>query len=124
MGKIERRQKLKARNVRKQEISLSTSGRLIEENHNGEDYTPGYVKKVVAWRFFELWMKTQKYKTDPDKLWKCFGRLREGLQTLLIHWPDEILPRGQEFWFIYNLLGLWREGKKTELTDTLYMTWK
>lgn len=123
MGKIERRQKLRDRNKRKSEIALSISGRLIEENHNGHDYTPEYVKRVIAWRFFELWMKTQKYRHDPEKLWEYFGRLREGLQTLLLHWPDNILPRGQEFWFIYNLLGLWREGKKEELTNILYTVW-
>lgn len=124
MGKIEHRQKLKARNQRKAEIALHTSGRLIEENHNGKDYTPEYVSRVVAWRFFELWMKTQKYQRDPDKLWMYFGRLREGLQTLLLHWPDKDLERGPEFWFIYDLLNLWRGGKKTELTDKLYSTWK
>ena len=122
MGKTEHRKKLKARNIKKSEITLHTSGRLIEENHNGQDYTPGYVKRVIAWRFFELWMKTTKYRHDPDKLWEYFGRLREGLQTLLLHWPDESLPRGKEFWLIYNLLGMWREGKKTELTEALHET--
>lgn len=122
MGKIERREKIKARNIRKQEISKSISGRLIEENHNGYNYTSEYAKKVIAWRFFELWMKTQKYKNQPENLWKHFGRLREGLQTLLLHWPDESLPRGEEFWLIYDLLELWRNGDKTGLTEKLYTT--
>lgn len=122
MGKTERKEKLRARNLKKQTITLQTSGRLIEENHNGGDYSPEYVSKVIAWRFFELWMKTKKYEDSEDELWKWFGRLREGLQTLLLHWPDNSLERGPEFWLIYKLLGLWREGKKRELTNLLYET--
>ena len=122
MGKIERKKKLRARNQRKADIALSTNGRLIEENHNGYNYSPEYVRKVVAWRFFELWMKTQKYKTSPDRIWEYFGRLREGLQTLLLHWPDDKLPRGQEFWLIYELLGYYRDGNQRELTQKLYDT--
>lgn len=119
MGK---REELKERHLRKQKIERETSGKLIEENHNGQDYTPEYARKVVAWRFFELWMKTQKYKESPGKLWEWFGRLREGLQDLLLHWPDSSLPRGQEFWLIYTLLGFYREGKHNELIETLYGT--
>ncbi|MDE7347706.1 MAG: hypothetical protein K2N48_13320 [Muribaculaceae bacterium] len=120
MGKTERHQKLRDRNLRKAKEIHETSGRLIEENHNGQDYSPEYAQRVVAWRFFELWMKTRKYKNRPEELWAWFGRLREGLQTLLLHWPDGNLGRGAEFWLIYELLGYWRSGNKEELTQKLY----
>ena len=66
MGKAERRQKLKDRRKKKQAEALHVSGRLLEENHNGFDYTPEFTKKVIAWRFFEIWMKTTKYREKPD----------------------------------------------------------
>lgn len=122
MGKIEHRRKLRERRAEKQKTIQETSGKLIEENHNGFDYTPGYVRKVIAWRFFELWMKTKKYQETPDKLWDWFGKLREGLQTLLLHWPEDKLERGSEFWLIYDLLGYYREGDKKKLISRLQDT--
>lgn len=103
----------------KAEITLHSSGRLIEENHNGQNYSPEYTKKVIAWRFYELWMKTKKYQNNPDELYKSFGRLKEGLQKLLIHWPDDSLKRGPEFWLIYDLLNVYRQGDIVKLSEIL-----
>lgn len=114
MGKIEHRKEIKKRRELKQKITQETSGKLIEENHNGKDYTPEYTEKVISWRFFELWMKTNKYKNSFEDLWNWFGRLREIFQTLLLHWPDS-LQRGDEFWFIYDLLNYYRNGEKEKL---------
>lgn len=123
MGKNRKHiEELRSRNQKKAREIREMSGRLTEENHNGRDYSPEYAKKVVAWRFFELWMKTRKYRDQPQELGRWFGRLREGLQTLLLHWPDESLERGPEFWLVYELLGLWRQGRMDDLVKKLTET--
>lgn len=115
MGKIERRKKLYQKHINKQKLIQETSGKLIEENHNGQDYSVNYVQKFISWRFFELWMKVRKFKDNQDRFWLYFSKLRQQFQTLLLRWPDSKLSRGEEFWFIYDLLNIYRKGEKEKL---------
>lgn len=108
--KVARRKMRYDRHVTKQTIEQQTSGKLIEENHNGYDYSPEFTERAVSWHLGNLWMKTGKYRGEKEKFGLFFRGLREKLQTLLLHWPDQ-KNRDWRFWFILDLLDTYREGK-------------
>lgn len=99
------------KNLDKQQRVQNFSGKLIEENHNGYDYTYGYTCKAVSWHLGNLWMKTRKYKDNHDKFCRFFGKvMKEKLQTLLLHW-NTTREKDWSYYFIMNLLDIYREYK-------------
>lgn len=116
--KIERRRARYTKHVIKQTIEQQTSGKLIEENHNGYDYSPEFTSRAISWHLGNLWMKTNKYRGDHEKFGLFFRGLREKLQTLLIHWSPK-RKRDWTFWFIMDLLDTYRDGK-LEASDILW----
>ena len=116
--KVARRRMRYDKHVTKQTIEQQTSGKLIEENHNGYDYSPEFTSRAVSWHLGNLWMKTNKYRGDHEKFCLFFRGLREKFQTLLLHWSPK-RQRDWSFWFIMELLDLYRE-KKLEAADELW----
>lgn len=116
--KIARRRARYEKHVTKQTIEQQTSGKLIEENHNGYDYSPEFTSRAISWHLGNLWMKTNKYRGDHEKFCLFFRGLREKFQTLLLHWSP-YRKRDWSFWFIMDLLDTYREGK-LEAADLLW----
>ena len=116
--KIARRKERYQKHVTKQTVEQQTSGKLIEENHNGYDYSPEFTSRAVSWHLGNLWMKTNKYRGDHEKFLLFFRGLREKLQTILLHW-SRLRRRDWSFWFIMDLLDTYREGK-LESKDILW----
>lgn len=108
--KIARRRERYRRHVVKQTVEQQTSGKLIEENHNGYDYSPEFTSRAISWHLGNLWMKTNKFRNDHERFVLFFRGLREKFQTLLIHWSPS-RKRDWSFWFIMDLLDTYREGK-------------
>ena len=116
--KVARRRARYDKHVSKQTIEQQTSGKLIEENHNGYDYSPEFTSRAISWHLGNLWMKTNKYREDHEKFGLFFRGLREKFQTLLLHWSPK-RKRDWSFWFIMDLLDTYREGK-LEASDVLW----
>lgn len=116
--KIQRRRDRYNKHITKQTIEQQTSGKLIEENHNGYDYSPEFTSRAISWHLGNLWMKTNKYRNDHEKFCLFFRGLREKFQTLLLHWSPK-RKRDWSFWFIMDLLDTYRE-KKLEAADELW----
>lgn len=110
-----RRQEKYNKNVSKQKIEQETSGKLIEENHNGQDYSREFTSRSVSWHLENLWMKTNKYRRNHDKFILFFSKLREKLQTLLLHWSPE-RQKDWSYWFLKDLLDIYRENKQDSKT--------
>ena len=116
--KVERRHMRYEKHITKQTIEQQTSGKLIEENHNGYDYSPEFTSRAVSWHIGNLWMKTNRYRNDHERFGLFFRSLREKFQTLLLHW-SKYRKRDWSFWFIMDLLDTYRE-KKLESSDILW----
>lgn len=110
--KVARRRARYDKHVTKQIIEQQTSGKLIEENHNGYDYSHEFTSRAISWHLGNLWMKTNKYRGDHEKFLVFFRGYREKFQTLLLHWAPS-RSRDWSFWFIMDLLDTYRELKET-----------
>lgn len=73
------------------------SGKLIEENHNGYDYSPEFTEKAKSWYLSIIYFKTKQYKNDHEKFGIFLKNHRKKFQDLLLHWPEKM----EKDW-IYN----------------------
>ena len=93
----------------KQLLEQQMSGKLIEENHNGGEYSPEFTEKAASWHIREL-TERLPILTDPDRFLLYFRSRRPKYQTLLLKWSGQ-LPRDSRFYFLKGLLDLYWQNK-------------
>ena len=93
----------------KQLLEQQNSGKLIEENHNGGEYSPEFTEKAAAWHIREL---TERLPGlfEPSRFLLFFRSRRPKYQTLLLKWATG-LPRDDRFYFLKGLLDLYWTDK-------------
>lgn len=116
-AKAERRYGRYLKNISKQTLEQQLSGKLIEENHNGKDYSYEFTCRAISWYLGLLYMRMNKLRYDKEKFGIFFMKVcREKLQTLLLHWPDE-RERDWSFYFFMDLLDTYREKKENSYEE-------
>jgi len=93
----------------KQLLEQQASGKLIEENHNGGEYSSEFTEKAVSWHIRELSERLPDM-VDPEKFLLYFRSRRPKYQTLLLKWSSQ-LPRDSRFYFLKGLLDLYWQNK-------------
>lgn len=93
----------------KQLLEQQMSGKLIEENHNGGEYSPEFTEKAASWHIRELTDRLPNLE-DPEKFLLYFRSRRPKYQTLLLKWSGQ-LPRDSRFYFLKGLLDLYWQNK-------------
>jgi len=93
----------------KQLLEQQMSGKLIEENHNGGEYSPEFTEKAVSWHIRELTDRLPNLE-DQEKFLLYFRSRRPKYQTLLLKWSGQ-LPRDSRFYFLKGLLDLYWQNK-------------
>ena len=104
----------------KQLLEQQMSGKLIEENHNGGEYSPEFTEKAASWYIHELSERLPGL-TDPDKFLLYFRSRRPKYQTLLLKWSSQF-PRDHRFYFFKNLLDLYWKNKTDGEALKVYST--
>ena len=93
----------------KQLLEQQMSGKLIEENHNGGEYSPEFTEKAASWYVREIAERLPEL-TDSNRFLLYFRSRRPKYQTLLLKWSSQ-LPRDQRFYFLKGLLDLYWQDK-------------
>ena len=93
----------------KQLLEQQMSGKLIEENHNGGEYSPEFTEKAASWHIHELSERLSSLE-DPERFLLYFRSRRPKYQTLLLKWSEQ-LPRDSRFYFLKGLLDLYWQNK-------------
>ncbi len=94
-----RSEKRKAKQLQDQE----SSGRLIEENHNGLDYSPEFTDKAASRHLSDL---QEVLGLDPDQFLYFVRTRKSKYIDLVLKWPT-MYPRDSRFWFFKELLDLY-----------------
>ena len=104
----------------KQLLEQQMSGKLIEENHNGGEYSPEFTEKAATWHVRELSERLPDL-TEPDRFLLYFRSRRPKYQTLLLKWSSR-LPRDSRFYFLKGLLDLYWQNKTNGEALRVYST--
>lgn len=105
LKKVEKRKAKKEQRKLKQKQEQEASGKLIEENHNGGYYSPGFTEKAL-----QRFLKDLK-NWEGEYLTRYIQCMRLKYQTLLLKWSPEI-PRNEGFYFLMSILDYYRENKE------------
>lgn len=98
------------KHIDKQITEQACTSKLIEENHNGHDYSPEFTEKARDHYMDYLWKNWMIMCDDPNRWLYCFQKMRLKIQTLLLHWSPDY-QRGPEFWYFKELLDTYRDNK-------------
>lgn len=93
----------------KQLLEQQMSGKLIEENHNGGEYSSEFTEKAASWHIRELSERLPGL-IESDRFLLYFRSRRLKYQTLLLKWSSQ-LPRDTRFYFLKGLLDLYWQNK-------------
>lgn len=99
-----RSEKRKEKQLREQEAS----GKLIEENHNGGDYSPEFTDKAANWFLREL-----QGHLETNGFLLFFRTRRPKYLSLILKWNLQY-PRDPRYDFFKGLLDLYWEDKNDE----------
>ena len=87
---------------RAQQIEQEASGKLIEENHNGYQYSIHFLDRAISHYLALIYMRFKL--NDPIKFIRFFQvSCKRQLQTLLLHWNYK-KGKTWEYYFFMQLL--------------------
>lgn len=112
LKKIAKRKDRKEKRKEKQLLEQRLSGKLIEENHNGNEYSPEFTEKSKNGYMNDLFEKFYYNIPNPypDKFLIFIRSMRVKYQTLVLKWSS-FYPRTWEFWLFVELLDSYRNDK-------------
>jgi hypothetical protein len=118
LKKVAKRRVRSEKRKEKQLLEQQRSGKLIEENHNGGEYSPEFTDKAASWHLRELFERFPKF-TDISQFLLYFRSRRPKYQTLLLKWSSG-LPRDSRFYFLKELLDTyWKDKTDGEALKTI-----
>jgi hypothetical protein len=87
---------------RAQQIEQEASGKLIEENHNGRQYSVPFLDRAIS-HFLSLMFMRYTLR-DPERYIRFFQvSCKRQLQTLLLHWNYK-KGKTWEYYFFMRIL--------------------
>lgn len=108
---------------RLQKIEQESSGKLIEENHNGRSYSLSFLDRAISHYLSLMCMRV--YLKDPVKYIVFFQKsCRRQLQVLLLHWDLERKGKTWEYEFFKSLLEEYYDNRGTRLYEMAYNKFK
>lgn len=109
LRKQEKKKSKKEFRIAQQKREQEESGKLIEENHNGLDYSEDYIKRAIESYNKKIfgWVETEVLS---ERFLFLFRGIREGLQTLVLKWPE--ILRDKNFYFYVELLDIYRSNRE------------
>lgn len=102
--KLLRARERREKRIREQKIAQQASGKFIEENHSGSDYSLSFTHDAIE---HYTRVMTEALELDDHEFLRYFRGLRVHIQTLLLKWPDEY-PRGKAFERFVRMIDTYR----------------
>ena len=118
--KKQRRAERKRKCIEKEDshkIEAWNSGKLLEENHDGINYSPEYTK-AIATRLYE---KLNPYQcSNQDEMIKKLWKYKEKIITLLVEWNDEVSRSLPQYVYLKALIEAYWDNKDLSSVISLY----